>query len=192
MKIETVKFIKSVNNLKDKPTKLPEICFVGRSNSGKSSLINMILSCKIAKVSSTPGKTRFLNYYLINDNFYIVDMPGYGYAKVSKDYQEKWKDFLTSYLKDNENLKLVFQLIDIRHDYKNNDKIMINFLEYYKIPYIVLLTKTDKLGQQRRNEQLKYYETIFKNNKIILTSSEKSIGKNEILNEIKITISDYK
>lgn len=184
MKITSVNFIKSVNNLKNRPDPLPEVCFVGRSNVGKSSLINMILSYKIAKISSTPGKTRFLNYFLINDSFYFVDLPGYGYAKISKEEQEKWKHFLTSYLQNNKNLKVVFQLIDMRHEYKNSDKMMVDFLEYYNIPYIIILTKSDKLGQQKRNEQLKYYKDIFKNNKIILSSAEKSIGKNEILEEI--------
>jgi len=184
MKIETVEFIKSVNNLKDRPKPLPEICFVGRSNVGKSSLINMILSRKIAKISATPGKTRFLNYFLINNNFYFVDLPGYGYAKISKEEQEKWKIFITSYLQNNQNLKLVFQLIDVRHEYKNNDKIMVDFLEYYNIPYIVVLTKSDKLGQQKINEQYNYYKNIFKDKSLILTSANKNIGKNQILEDL--------
>lgn len=188
MKIEHVEFVKSVNNLKDKPKPLPEICFVGRSNVGKSSLINMILSTKIAKVSSTPGKTRFLNYFLINKSFYFVDLPGYGYSKVSIEEQEKWKKFLTLYLKNNNNLKLLFQLIDIRHEHKNNDKMMIEFLEYYNIPYIILLTKSDKISNQKINEQFNYYKNIFTDKKIIITSSNKNIGRNEILKEIEINL----
>lgn len=184
MKIDTVKFVKSVNSLKNRPEALPEVCFIGRSNVGKSSLINMILSQKISKISATPGKTRFLNYFLINDYFYFVDLPGYGYAKISKEEQEKWQSFLTGYLQNNRSLKMSFQLIDIRHEYKNNDKMMIDFLDYYNIPYTIILTKSDKLGQEKLIKQINYYKKIFENKKVIVSSADKNIGRKEILEEI--------
>lgn len=132
-----------------------EIAFSGRSNVGKSSLINKILGRKsLARVSSMPGKTVTINYYTLED-IYIVDLPGYGYAKVSKSEKTRWAGLVEGYLHDDRNLQLVFQLIDFRHPPTKDDLLMINFLIDNEIPFVIVLTKADKLKKREREERRK-------------------------------------
>ncbi len=183
MKINTSEFVTSAVDKKGYPKRvLSEIAIVGRSNVGKSSLINYMLNRKkLAKVSSTPGKTRQINYFIINDSFYLVDLPGYGYAKVSHSEQEKWQKFIEEYLVSNNNLKLLLQLVDIRHELKDSDKIMLDFLKSNNIPHVVVLTKSDKLKTNELLKQKAYYSNILQDVQIITSSSEKGTGKEKIL-----------
>ncbi len=133
---------------------LPEICFSGRSNVGKSSLINKILNRKsIARVSSTPGKTVTINFYKL-DEFRLVDLPGYGYAKVADSERERWAELMEGYFRTNRNIKLCLQLIDMRHPATEFDISMLEFLSHFEIPYAVVLTKCDKLNKTEFNNRL--------------------------------------
>ncbi len=133
---------------------LPEICFSGRSNVGKSSLINKILNRKsIARVSSTPGKTVTINFYRLDD-FRLVDLPGYGYAKVADRDRERWADLMEGYFRTDRNIKLCLQLIDMRHPATEFDISMLEFLSHFEIPYAVVLTKCDKLNKTEFNNRL--------------------------------------
>lgn len=135
----------------------PEIAFVGRSNVGKSSIINAItLRKKLAKVGNTPGKTRLINFFLINNSFYLVDLPGYGYAKVSKVERKKWGQIIEEYLVKRENLKKVVLLVDSRHKPTEDDILMLNWIRYYGYNVTVIATKTDKLtkNELRKNESI--------------------------------------
>lgn len=133
---------------------LPEICFCGRSNVGKSSLINKILGRKsIARVSSKPGKTITINFYKV-DSFRLVDLPGYGYAKVSFSERERWSELMEGYFKSNRNIKMAFQLIDMRHPATDFDLSMLDFLSQMGIPFTVVLTKADKLNKSETEKRL--------------------------------------
>lgn len=133
---------------------LPEICFSGRSNVGKSSLINKILNRKsIARVSSTPGKTVTINFYKL-DEFRLVDLPGYGYAKVADSERERWAELMEGYFRTGRNIKLCLQLIDMRHPATEFDISMLEFLSHFEIPYAVVLTKCDKLNKTEFNNRL--------------------------------------
>ncbi len=132
----------------------PEIAFAGRSNVGKSSLINKIFNRKsLARVSATPGKTVTINFYGL-ENIHIVDLPGYGYAKVAKTEKQRWAGLIEGYLQADRELDLVFQLVDFRHPPTADDLLMINFLIDNEIPFVIVLTKADKLKKTQRNERL--------------------------------------
>jgi len=134
---------------------LPEIALVGRSNVGKSSLINKIVNRKnLAKSSSTPGKTRTINFYLLNNAFNLVDLPGYGYAKVSKAEQQKWGKIIENYLKNRKQLRGAIHLVDIRHEPGNHDVAMKEWLSHYEIPILLVATKADKISRGARQKQL--------------------------------------
>ena len=133
---------------------IPHFVFAGKSNVGKSSLLNKMLNRKnLAKTSQTPGKTRLINYFLINDNMFFVDVPGYGYAKVSKTERKGWGELIESYLSQTPYIAMVFQLIDIRHDPGEHDQQMIEWLQFQKIPFRILLTKADKLSRNKIHSQ---------------------------------------
>ncbi len=133
---------------------LPEICFSGRSNVGKSSLINKLLGRKaMARVSSKPGKTVTINFYKV-DNLRLVDLPGYGYAKVAYSEKERWSELMEGYFSSGRNIKMVFQLVDMRHPATDFDISMLEFLSYNNIPYIVVLTKSDKLNKSETEKRL--------------------------------------
>ena len=137
------------------PGDLPEIALVGRSNVGKSSLINKLVNRRnLAKSSSTPGKTRTINYYLINGDWYLVDLPGYGYAKVAKTERDKWGRMIEKYLRNRSQLRGVIQLLDIRHAPSANDILMKKWLEETGIPFLLVATKADKLSRGARLRQL--------------------------------------
>lgn len=133
---------------------IPHVVFAGKSNVGKSSLLNKLLNRKgLAKTSQTPGKTRLINYFLINDRFYFVDIPGYGYAKVSKQEKKGWQELIESYLQGTPQIGLIFLLIDIRHDPGEHDQDMITYLKHFALPFRILLTKADKLSKNKSISQ---------------------------------------
>lgn len=188
MKIKKVQFIKSAVHPKDyPPPDRAEVAIVGRSNVGKSSLINAIFNRKIAKVSSSPGKTRLINFFLLNDNMYFVDLPGYGYASVSKKEKQKWKKMIDDYFKTRQNLGLVILLVDSRYKPTVSDKVMKDYLEDLEIPYIVIATKMDKLNQREKAKAKKIIKESLElpdNVPIILTSSKEKTNINKVVDTI--------
>lgn len=173
---------------------LKEIAFVGRSNVGKSSLLNTITGRKkLARVSGSPGKTRTINFYIVNDSFRIVDLPGYGYAKVSKSVSKGWGEMMERYLGNRENLVKVVQLVDIRHEPSKQDVEMYQYLKYYGLDGIVVATKADKVS---RNQQQKYIKTIRQTLKlsgddmVIPVSSLKRTGHEQLLEVMEQLLED--
>lgn len=180
------KFIKSAVSCKDFPNDgLKEIAIVGRSNVGKSSLINSLLQRKrIAKVSSTPGKTRTLNFFLINNSFYLVDLPGYGYAKVSKSERDSWKYIAESYFNNRVYIDRVILLIDSRHDPFESDVTMYNWINSLNYKIDIIATKSDKLtySQIKKNEHI--FKRQFSKSNILFYSSLKNYNRDELVNFI--------
>ena len=164
-----IKFIGSFNDTRDLPRHptIHEYAFVGRSNVGKSSLVNAVVGSKVAMVSNTPGKTRMINLFNQDDKVWIVDLPGYGYARVSKDEQLHWLNRLERYLSSRSELKMLFILVDSRHGLKDLDKVILNFCKDEKIPFKIIYTKCDK------KDACKFGNGI-------ITSSTKKIGISEI------------
>lgn len=182
--ISNVRFVKSITNIRDKPeSKLPELAVVGRSNVGKSSLINSIFNQKkLAKISSTPGKTRLINYFEVQNQYYFVDLPGYGFARLSKQDTDNWKKMIENYLKDNSELRLVLLLIDARRGIMQIDKTMMDWLDYFTIKYKIILTKVDKISN---NELLKTKNKVLNqlsDKDVIAYSSKVKKGRNELIN----------
>ena len=191
MNVANAEFVVSNTNVEQCPkTKLPEYAFIGRSNVGKSSLINMLCNKKkLAKTSSTPGKTQLINHFLINKQWYLVDLPGYGYARTSKAQKKTFQKFITDYLIKRKELISTFLLIDLRHKPQPLDLKYMNWLGKNLIPFSIIFTKADKLKEVEINEYiLKYLNDIRKDWEEIpqhfITSSEKKIGKSELLNYI--------
>ena len=149
MIIKNAEFYRSIKLKQDYFNEnIPEIAIVGKSNVGKSSLINMLTkNSKLARVSKQPGKTRLINYFLINREFYLVDLPGYGFARVSKDEKASWDGMMKDYFESSKNLKLVVILMDIRHKPTEEDKMMLRFVEYYAITYMIGATKAAKIAK---------------------------------------------
>ena len=172
---------------------LPEFLLIGKSNVGKSSFINTLVNRKnIARTSSVPGKTQTLNFYLVNNEFYLVDAPGYGYAAVNKAQQKKFGLMIEEYLEKRSELKRVFLLIDVRLKPSENDLMMYNFLKYYNIPVTVVATKTDKVGTSKKDRNLKIIKDtldLVVGDNIVLFSSVSKMGKEEISNLIEDLIS---
>jgi len=187
-KIKSAEFVSSVYNISNIPVKkFPEFAFAGRSNVGKSSLINNLLNRKkLAKTSSTPGKTRAINFFEINSAFYFVDLPGYGFAKVPESEKNKWKELVESYFNATGYLKLVVILIDSRIGITTNDKTLIEWIEYLSFPYIIVLTKSDKISNNKlANCKTKVKKEISKDGiSIIKYSTLKHYGKDELWKEI--------
>ena len=168
--------------------KKSEFLLVGRSNVGKSSFINTLIERKnFARTSSKPGKTQTLNFYKVNDAFYLVDVPGYGYASVSKDTQKKFGLMIEEYLKSRENLKHVFMLIDYRHKPTEDDVLMYEFLKYYNLDITIVATKYDKVGKNGRIKQDKLIKDTLKfdDNEFITFSSVTKKGRTEVLSIIE-------
>jgi len=194
MKITSAEFVISNSDIHKCPEpKIPEFAFIGRSNVGKSSLINMLCERKgLAKTSSTPGKTQLINHFIINDSIYFVDLPGYGYAKVSQKERQKWEQFTLHYLKTRPNLLYTFVLIDSRIKAQKSDLEFMEWLGTNRIPFVMLFTKIDKLSSSQlqknmaayQNEMLKVWAELPIR---ILTSSVSGIGKNEIFVVIENT-----
>lgn len=183
-------FEKSVFQINDLPKHaLPEVILCGRSNVGKSTFINSLFNRKnLAHVSSTPGKTRSINYYNINDTFYLVDLPGFGYAKVGKKEREYWGKLVTEFLSRSKNIQLVFHLIDSRHSPTELDIKLNELLNYESIPHIVLLNKSDKLKQSEFQRALQITTSLFKelilDENLFFYSSTKGSGKKEIISRL--------
>ena len=168
--------------------KKSEFLLVGRSNVGKSSFINTLIERKnFARTSSKPGKTQTLNFYLVNDAFYLVDVPGYGYASVSKDTQKKFGLMIEEYLKSRENLKHVFMLIDYRHKPTEDDVLMYEFLKYYNLDITIVATKYDKVSKNGRIKQDKLIKDTLKfdDNEFITFSTVTKKGRTEVLSIIE-------
>lgn len=196
MKITSAEFIESIYDLRTLPKSvLSEFVLVGRSNVGKSSLINVLCNKKkLAKVGSIPGKTRQLNYFLINKEFYIVDLPGYGYAKVPEQIRAGWRKLVEDYISDRANVNMVFVMIDSRHDPTYLDELMVSWLEYYEIPYAIILTKSDKISKNKMEKQIYRASKIVNNESLCKDYIPFSIitneGKDEIMNLIQAALNN--
>lgn len=166
----------------------PEFLLVGRSNVGKSSFINALLSRKnLAHTSSRPGKTQTLNFYSVNDKLYLIDVPGYGYAQVDKKTQSKFGMMIEEYIETRKQLKRVFMLVDFRHKPTEDDLLMYNFLKYYKLPVSIIATKVDKVGTSKREKNLNIIKEtldLVVGDDIIMVSSVTKLGIKEVLNKI--------
>ena len=192
MKINSVELTTSAVRQSQYPTdNLPEYLLIGRSNVGKSSCINTLVNRKnYARTSGKPGKTQTINFYKVNDAFYLVDAPGYGYAQTSKENRQKFGMMIEDYLVNRPNLKQIFLLIDFRHRPTNDDIMMYNFLKYYKLPVTIVATKCDKIGitlqQKQRSAILDDLDLVVGDDFIMFSNMTKT-GKEDILKKIKIT-----
>lgn len=198
MKITKAEFVISSSKLSQCPeADRAEFAFIGRSNVGKSSLINMLCNNRsLAKTSSTPGKTQLINHFMINDFWYLVDLPGYGYAKVGKGEREKFMKMINTYILKRETLLTVFVLVDSRLTPQKIDLEFINFLGENGVPVQIIFTKTDKQSKKQTEEKVALFsstllETWEELPKMHLSSSVSSDGKEEILNEIEEIINNY-
>lgn len=192
MKIKTAEFVKSSPNYKDCPQDmLPEYAFIGRSNVGKSSLINHLTDRKkLAKTSSTPGKTQLINHFIIDDNWFLVDLPGYGWAQTSKTNKAAWKKMIDEYLRERPNLACVFVLVDSRHEPQPIDLEFIQWLGGEGVPFSIVFTKTDKLKKAQIQSNVASYkrklrETWEELPPTFITSSVDKVGGEEILDFIQ-------
>ncbi len=151
----------------------PEIAFLGRSNVGKSSLINAVLGQKnLARTSSSPGKTRGINYFLVDGKYFFVDLPGYGFAKLSKTERLKWQKLIETYLLESKMLKILCLLIDSRHDIMENDAQMAEWLQYHERPFFIALTKTDKISKNELTKKIRQYQEFFPDHHVIPFSTK--------------------
>ena len=194
MKINYADFvISSTTWTKCPEPNMPEYVMIGRSNVGKSSLINMITGRKkLAKISGTPGKTITINHFQINGEWYLVDLPGYGYARRSKTERAKWEKMIKGYILNRENLMTLFALIDVRHEPQKNDMEFIERLGMSNIPFVMIFTKSDKLTKNQLESNLAVYKKAMLNDweelpPMIVTSSETGLGKEEFLTYIEET-----
>lgn len=178
--LETVCGITSVLPKND----LPEIAFLGKSNVGKSSLINTLMQRKsLARTSQAPGKTQTINYYKVNDSLYFVDLPGYGYAKVSQELRQKWGKMIERYITTSPTLKLICLLVDIRHEPTENDRLMYDWIKYHGYKVLLILTKADKLKRSVLNKHIKMIEKALKvvdEDMVVAFSSETKQGREEV------------
>lgn len=188
MQIKTADFVISAAKTIQIPKRpIPHFVFAGRSNVGKSSLLNKILNRKtLAKISATPGKTRLLNFFLINDQFYFVDIPGYGYARVSKTMREDWARLIEEYLSNTPYLATIFQLIDIRHDPHPSDVELLKWLHYKDLPHRIVLTKADKLSKNQVAKQISVNTKLLgiPREYFIATSVTTGLGMQQLRSEI--------
>lgn len=192
MEIKQAAFVVSNTQVAKCPThKLPEYAFIGRSNVGKSSLINMLTNHRgLAKTSSKPGKTQLINHFLINKEWYLVDLPGYGYAKVSKQSKKTFQQFITDYFKKRRELINAFVLVDIRHEPQKIDLEFMQWLGENAIPFAIVFTKADKLTEKQIQEHVASYSEILLQQweempPYFITSSENRLGKEDLLSYIE-------
>ncbi len=192
MKINSAKFVISNTDYQKCPQPdMPEYAFIGRSNVGKSSLINMLTGRKnLAKTSGTPGKTQLINHFLINKNWYLTDLPGYGFAKISKSIRKKWEGMINSYLLNRENLVATFILIDARHEPQKVDMNFISWFGKKQLPFVLLFTKTDKIPKNKLARNIQVYKKFLSEDwdelpLSVLTSAKTGEGKEDILNIIE-------
>jgi GTP-binding protein len=197
MKVNTAEFVISNTDYKLCPKdEIPEFAFIGRSNVGKSSLINMLVGNKnLAKTSGRPGKTQLINHFIINKQWFLVDLPGYGYAKASKVQRDKWERFIADYLTNRKQLTNIFVLLDSRLDPQKIDLEFMNWCGEKQLPFSMVFTKIDKLSSSAlsknlakyKREMLKYWAEL---PPVFTTSSESAFGKEKILNYIETIIKD--
>ncbi|MDA0316963.1 MAG: ribosome biogenesis GTP-binding protein YihA/YsxC [Bacteroidetes bacterium] len=191
MHIKTATFVVSNQDVSKCPkNNFPEYAFIGRSNVGKSSLINMLTNQKkLAKTSGRPGKTQLINHFLINEQWYLVDLPGYGYARVSKSSKKTFQKFITSYFQQRKQLVSAFVLIDIRHEPQQIDLNFMQWLGEHQIPFSIIFTKSDKLKPKAIERNILHYQSVLSEKwdelpQHFITSSTKFDGKEELLNYI--------
>lgn len=199
MPIKTAEFFISSQKISQCPKPdLPEYAFIGRSNVGKSSLINMLTDHKdLAKTSSTPGKTKLINHFLINKSWYLVDLPGYGYAKLSKSVKDKWQKMIEDYLSHRESLMTIFVLIDSRLEPQKIDLKFVEWLGINQIPFSIIFTKLDKINTKQlaentnkfKNELSEQWEEL---PAMFLSSAKNEAGKEDIIKYIESTISLFR
>ena len=193
MKFKKAKFVKSAPSLDVCPQPhFPEICFAGRSNVGKSTLINALVNHKgLARTSNVPGKTQEINYYLVDDKVYLVDLPGFGYAQVSKKERERWGRDIRNYLLKRSTLRLVVHLVDIRHKPSKLDEEFFYWLGSNRLPFIVVLTKGDKISHNKRQQSRARLKRILDEMNIevpiVISSAEKKLG----IDEVKELINEF-
>lgn len=194
MQIRNAEFITSSTDEKQCPNPdKPEYAFIGRSNVGKSSLVNMLTNRKkLAKISTSPGKTITMNHFLINKEWYLVDLPGYGYAKRSKTERAKWEKMIRNYLLMRPNLLNVFLLVDLRIEPQKIDLEFMEWLATSQIPFVITFTKADKVGIAKTDASLEHYKNTLLENweeipPLLVTSSQTALGKDEILTYIERT-----
>ena len=190
MKVDNVNLVVSAVRRSQYPNdELPEFIMLGRSNVGKSSFLNTLVNRKnLARISSKPGKTNTINFFNVEDEFYLVDVPGYGYADTSKEEIRKFGLMVEEYLEKRKELKRVFLLIDFRHKPTSDDKLMYDFLKYYQIPVTIVATKADKVSSREKEKNLKQVREcldIVLGDNIVLFSSITKIGREEILKTIE-------
>lgn len=193
MQITNAEFYKSIYNYEDCPRlKQPEVAFSGRSNVGKSSLINKITrKKKLARTSNTPGRTQSLNYYNIDDKFYLVDLPGYGFANVPKKVKDEWAELIDTYLNYRENLVGIVQIIDARHKPTKDDKMMLDWLRATGLSFLVAATKVDKISNNKRSKQKKliYKELkLDEDDKFTFFSAQTGEGSREVCNYLEFLL----
>lgn len=188
MEIKSADFVTSLANYREAPpVTLPQIAVVGRSNVGKSSLINTLCrNKKLCKTSGTPGKTRLINIFLINNAFHLVDLPGYGFAKVNRDEKKRWGEMMETYFRESTLLKHVLQLVDIRHEPTADDASMAAFYRSMGIPFTVVATKADKISRGARMKHVAPICRIMQKQpwEVILFSAEDQTGREELLGHI--------
>lgn len=194
MIIKKAKFLLSQSAFQAFPKQgMPEIAMVGKSNVGKSSLINSFTRhSKLARTSSEPGKTRLINYYEINEDFLLVDLPGYGFARAPKSESEKWAQMIEGFLTGSQNLRHVFSLVDIRHTPTREDQMMIEYLRHYDIPFTVIATKADKLSKAQRSRSIPVIcrTLVVQPWEIMTYSSEDLTGREALLAKIEELVSE--
>ncbi|KPK26557.1 MAG: GTP-binding protein [Desulfobacterales bacterium SG8_35_2] len=180
-----IRFLISVFDLKQLPAPdIPEIAFAGRSNVGKSSLLNRLIKRKnLVKTSAKPGKTQSLNFFLLDNSIYLVDLPGYGYAKVSKKMQAAWQDLITRYLESRENLKCVVVIVDLRHELKIVDLQLVDWLRSIGVPFLLVYTKADKLSANQRSKNAAALDAGFGVSKSerLMFSAKTGLGRDNLL-----------
>jgi GTP-binding protein len=191
MEIRSAQFVISNTDVTKCPApRLPEYAFIGRSNVGKSSLINMLVNRKdMAKTSGKPGKTQLINHFIINEDWYLVDLPGYGYAQVSKEKREKWEKFINTYILERENLLCMFVLVDSRLSPQKIDLEFMDWLGENNIPFVIVFTKMDKLSKSKIAGNIKNYKEEMGRSwdelpQCFYTSAEKKEGRKELLDFI--------
>ncbi|MFD2600522.1 MULTISPECIES: ribosome biogenesis GTP-binding protein YihA/YsxC [Flavobacterium] len=193
MKINTAEFVISNSDVSKCPKEpLPEYAFIGRSNVGKSSLINMLTGRNsLAKTSGRPGKTQLINHFKINDNWFLVDLPGYGYARVSKSTKQTFQSFITEYFEKREQLVCAFVLVDVRHEAQKIDIEFINYLGTIEVPFCIIFTKADKISRGKIDQHVAAYrKALLANNweempQYFVTSSSEGTGRDTVLNYIE-------
>jgi len=192
MKVDSVEFVQGATAMGHMPEDgVPEVAFVGRSNVGKSSLINSLLARRnLARTSGTPGKTQEINFFRVNERFFVVDLPGFGYAKVSKKQRAKWQTLIGNYVLKREALRVVFQLVDARHEPTALDREIMMLMPESRAEHVILLTKVDKLSGNERGKSIarvkKTLTSLGQDKPVILTSAKDGRGRKDILEWIDI------